>query len=210
MTAAAFATAWFVHLLAAASPGPSILMAARTGVTEGFRTAVWLCLGLAVGAIVLALAALFGLALLFAAAPALLWAFKIAGGAFLVWIGWKMWRNADTALPDVAGRPGAAGAKVPRSRAAAFRLGLVTQLANPKPAVFFGAVFVTTVPPGTSAGWLVLLLAAIFANEFLCTLAVARAFSMDAARRFYARAKRAIDRVFGGALALLGVRIAVG
>ncbi|OZA07371.1 MAG: transporter, partial [Rhodobacterales bacterium 17-64-5] len=38
MTLAALATVWFVHLLAAASPGPAILMAARTGVTQGFVT----------------------------------------------------------------------------------------------------------------------------------------------------------------------------
>ncbi len=205
MTAAAFATAWFIHLLAAASPGPSILMAARTGVTHGFRSGVWLCLGLAAGAAIWALAALFGLSLLFHALPTLLWAFKLAGGLFLIWLAVKMWRQADTPLPQVS------GAAAPGLRpGASFRLGLLTQMANPKPAVFFGAVFVTTVPPGTALPWLGLLLAAIFANEFLCTLAVARAFSLAGARRLHARAKGWIDRVFGGMLAALGARIAIG
>lgn len=202
MTLTAFATAWFIHLLAAASPGPAILMAARTGVTQGFRTGVWLSVGIGVGALVWAVAALFGLALLFQIAPALLWGFKIAGGLFLCWIAFQMWRHARE--PLVMAEDGA----LPQSAFSAFRLGLMTQLANPKPAVFFGAVFVSTVPPGTSLPWIALLLLAVFLNELACTIAVARAFSFEAPRRAYQRFKRHVDRSFGGLLALLGIKIA--
>jgi threonine/homoserine/homoserine lactone efflux protein len=202
MTLAAFATAWFIHLLAAASPGPAILMAARTGVTQGFRTGVWLSVGIGLGALVWAVAALFGLAVLFQIAPALLWSFKIAGGLFLCWIAFQMWRHAAEPLEMTE-----AGA-LPQSGWSALRLGLVTQLSNPKPAVFFGAVFVSTVPPGTSLPWIGLLLLAVFANELICTIAVARAFSFAAPRRAYARLKTTIDRSFGAILAALGVKIA--
>jgi threonine/homoserine/homoserine lactone efflux protein len=202
MTLAAFATAWFIHLLAAASPGPAILMAARTGVTQGFRTGVWLSVGIGLGALVWAVAALFGLAVLFQIAPALLWGFKLAGGLFLCWIALQMWRHA--AEPLVI----AAEGEVPQSSWSALRLGVLTQLANPKPAVFFGAVFVSTVPPGTSLPWIGLLLLAVFANELICTIAVARAFSFAGPRRAYARLKTTIDRSFGGILAVLGIKIA--
>jgi threonine/homoserine/homoserine lactone efflux protein len=202
MTLAAFATAWFIHLLAAASPGPAILMAARTGVTHGFRSGVWLSVGIGVGALVWAVAALFGLAVLFQVAPALLWGFKIAGGLFLCWIAIGMWRHA--AEPLVMAEDGA----TPQDAWSAFRLGVMTQLANPKPAVFFGAVFVSTVPPGTSLPWIALLLGAVFLNELACTIAVARAFSFAAPRRAYARLKTTIDRSFGGILAALGIKIA--
>ena len=202
MTLSAFATAWFIHLLAAASPGPAILMAARTGVTQGFRTGVWLSVGIGVGALFWAVAALFGLAVLFRIAPALLWGFKIAGGLFLCWIAVQMWRHA--AEPLVMAEDGTN----PQSPRAAFRMGLMTQLANPKPAVFFGAVFVSTVPPGTSLPWVGLLLLAVFVNELVCTISVARAFSFAGPRRVYARMKTTIDRSFGGILALLGLKIA--
>ncbi len=202
MTLAAFVTAWFIHLLAAARPGPAILMAARTGVTQGFRTGAWLSVGIGVGAMVWAIAAHFGLAVLFRIAPALLWGFKIVGGLFLCWIAFQMWRHATE--PLVLQTEGA----TPRSAGSALRLGVMTQLANPKPAVFFGAVFVSTVPPGTSLPWILLLLAAVFVNELACTMAVARAFSFDAPRRAYAKAKTTIDRSFGGILALLGLKIA--
>mgnify|MGYP006213303223 CR=1 FL=1 len=51
MTLAAFTAAWFLHLIAAASPGPAVLMAARTGVSEGFRTGAWLAVGIGIGAV---------------------------------------------------------------------------------------------------------------------------------------------------------------
>ncbi len=202
MTFAAFTAAWFLHLIAAASPGPAVLMTARTGMTEGFLTGVWVAVGVALGAVVWAIAALFGLAVLFKFAPALLWGYKIAGGLFLIWIAWQMWSHATEPL-DMA-----ATGDVARSRASAFRLGLVTNLANPKPAVFFGAVFVGTVPPGTSLPWIAALLVMVFLNEVICNAAVARAFSFDAPRRIYTRLKTGIDRSFGGILALLGVKIA--
>jgi threonine/homoserine/homoserine lactone efflux protein len=153
--------------------------------------------------VVWALAALFGLALLFQVAPAALWAFKLAGAAFLLWLAFGMWRHAGEPLATAA--PGAA----PRSAGSALRMGLLTQLANPKPAVFFGAVFLGTVPPGTGAGWHVLLLAAVFVNELVCNLAVARAFSFVRIRTGYARLKSRIDRGFGAVLALLGLRTAL-
>ncbi len=203
MTLAAFLAAWAMHLAAAASPGPAVLMTARTGAAEGFRTAAWLSLGLGIGALVWAMAALFGLALLFEVAPAALWALKIAGAGFLIWIAVQMWRHAREPLAIPA--PGAA----PRSAFSALRLGVLTQLSNPKPAVFFGAVFVGTVPPGTSAGWLAALLAAVFLNEVACNLIVARAFALARIRAAYARAKAGVDRSFGTILGLLGLRIAL-
>jgi threonine/homoserine/homoserine lactone efflux protein len=202
MTLAAFIAAWAVHLIAAASPGPAILMAARIGVTEGFRTGGFLAIGLGLGAVFWALAALFGLAFLFQVAPALFWAFKIAGGLFLCWIALQMWRHARAPLSI------AAGGATARSPLAALRLGVLTQLANPKPAVFFGAVFVGTVPPQTPGWVLAALLFAVFLNEVFCNLLVARAFSFERARRGYARLKTVIDRSFGTVLAVLGLKIA--
>jgi threonine/homoserine/homoserine lactone efflux protein len=200
---AALATVWFVHLLAAASPGPAILMAARTGVTQGFLTGMWLSFGIAAGAMCWAMAALFGMATLFQFAPSLLWAFKIAGGLFLCWIAFQMWRHA----PEPLDLP--TEGVTPRSPWSAFRLGLLTQLSNPKPAVFFGAVFVNTIPSGTGLPWITLILVLVMLNELACTLIVARAFSLDRPRRAYQSFKLYIDRSFGGILAALGIKIAI-
>jgi threonine/homoserine/homoserine lactone efflux protein len=202
MTLAAFATAWFLHLIAAVSPGPAVLLCARLAATEGMRTGFFYAVGVAIGGCLWALAALLGLSVLFEVAPGLLWGLKIGGGLFLIWLGLKMWRHAPDPLPQTA--PGAAT----RGALSAIRLGILTQMANPKTAVFFGAVFVSTVPAHAPWSVVLVLLAMVFVNETLAITAFARAFSFEPMRRGYARAKTAIDRSFGGILGLLGLKIA--
>ena len=203
MTLTAFIAVALLHLMAAISPGPAVLMSARTGVTEGMRTGAFLAMGIGVGGVIWAAAALFGLALVFQTAPALLWTLKFLGAAYLIYMAWTMWTHADTTL-DM----GEAG-RLPRSAGSAFRLGLWTQLANPKPAVLFSAIFIGTVPPGTSPWVIVALLTVVFLNETVWNIIVARIFSFDRTKRGYISLKSLIDRAFGGLLALLGIKIAL-
>ena len=201
MSLAAFLAVALMSLFAAVSPGPAVLMAARTGVTEGMRTGAFLALGIGAGAVAWAGAALFGLGVVFQVAPALLTSLKLLGGAYLLWMAWGLWRGADRPVED-------GGARAPRSAWGAFRLGLFTQLANPKPAVMFSAIFIGTVPPGTPWPAKAALLGIVFLNETLWNIGVARIFSHRRTRAGYLRMKGGIDRAFGGMLAVLGVRIA--
>ena len=202
MTLTAFIAVALLHLMAAISPGPAVLMAARTGVTEGLRTGAFLAMGIGVGGVIWAAAALFGLALVFQAAPSLLWALKIIGGTYLIYMAWGMWRGADIPLDMTR------ASKTARSPLSAFQLGLWTQLANPKPAILFSAIFIGTVPPGTSLWLYGALLAVVFLNETIWNILVARIFSFDRTRAGYISLKSLLDRSFGGLLALLGVKIA--
>ncbi|NGQ91354.1 LysE family translocator [Rhodobacter sp. HX-7-19] len=202
MTLAAFLAFAGLVIFAAISPGPAVLMSARTGLTEGFRTGLMLAMGIGAGAVVWASAAMFGLNLLFAVAPALLWALKIGGAAYLIWMAIGLWRDASTPLMTEDSRP------LPRSALSAFRLGLFTQLANPKPAVMFSAIFLGTVPQGTPLWVYGALLALIFTAETAWNSLVARIFSLDRTRARYISLKTLIDRSFGGLLALLGIKIA--
>lgn len=201
MTLAAFLAVALLHLMAAISPGPAVLMSARIGLTEGLRAGVFVAAGIGLGGVIWAAAALFGLALVFQAAPALLWALRLGGAAYLLWMAWGLWQSAD--LPIEAAEGVAA-----RSIGAAFRLGLWTQLANPKPAVLFSAIFLGTVPQGTALWVYGALLLVVFLNETLWNSAVARIFSFHRTRTAYISMKSVIDRVLGGMLALLGVKIA--
>ena len=203
MTLTAFLAAWLLHLIAAASPGPTILMSARIGVTEGMRTGFFYSLGCGIGALIWAVTALFGLAVLFQVAPTVLWGFKLAGGLFLLWIALQMWRHAPDPLPEED------GSAAPRTPLSAMLFGVTTQMANPKPAIFFGAVFVGTIPPEASLWVVIALLLVIFLNEVTCTTAVARVFSFQRSRQTYERLKVRIDRVFGGLLGVLGIKIAL-
>jgi threonine/homoserine/homoserine lactone efflux protein len=201
VTLAAFLAVAGLLTMGAVSPGPAVLMSARTGISEGMRTGFFLATGIGAGAVFWAVLALSGLAVIFQIAPTLLWAFKIIGGLYLVWMAIGMWRHAAEPLPDRTDT-------LPRSAASAFRLGLYTQLSNPKPAVLLSAIFIGTVPPGTPLWVLVALLTYLFAIETGWNTAVARIFSLDTTRRTYTGLKPVIDRCFGGMLALLGIKIA--
>lgn len=201
MTLAAFLTFAGLVIFAAISPGPAVLMSARTGLTEGFRTGVMLALGIASGAVIWAMAAMFGLNIVFAAAPSLLWALKIGGAAYLLWMAWHLWRDAKTPLVTADTRP------TPRSPLAAYRLGLWTNLANPKAAVMFSSIFLGTLGDDAPLWELALLLAVIFVAETTWNILVARIFSYERSRARYISLKTVIDRSFGGLLALLGVKI---
>ena len=202
MTLTAFLAFAALSLFAAISPGPAVLMAARTGLTEGFKTGAMLALGIGVGAVFWASAAMFGLNILFAAAPALLTGLKIGGGAYLIWMGVKLWQGAKTPFDTQD------SLALPRSPLSAFRLGLFTQLSNPKPAVMFSAIFLGTVPPSTPIWVYLALLAVVMANETVWNILVVRIFSTSATRAGYISLKTIIDRSFGGLLALLGVKVA--
>lgn len=201
MSLLAFLTFSGLMLLGAVSPGPAVLLSARTGLTEGFRTGLALAAGIGTGACFWACMALFGLGVVFAAAPVLFSALKVLGGGFLLWIGWQLWRGANLPLAPEA-------TAVPRSLPSAFRLGLATQLANPKPAILMSAVFLGTVPPDTPGWQIGALLCVIFCCETSWNTFVVRIFSLDRTRDGYIRMKPALDRTFGGLLALLGVKLA--
>ncbi|MEM8580603.1 MAG: LysE family transporter [Pseudomonadota bacterium] len=201
MTLAAFASIALIHLMAAISPGPSFVVITRVAAADGLRNALVMALAFGLGATIWAGAAMLGLAALFKIAPVLLAAMKFAGAAFLVFVAIMMWRHASDPLPDLE-----AGGR--KTAWAAFKLGLLTQLSNPKVPVFFGAVFVGILPPGISLTETALILTLVLLVEAGWYVIVARVFSLPQARRAYLRLKTTLDRVFGGLIALFGVKIA--
>ncbi|MEM8980667.1 MAG: LysE family transporter [Pseudomonadota bacterium] len=203
MSWAVFASVVVIHLAAAISPGPSFVLSVRTAAAEGFRVAAGLALGFGIGSMIWAVAALVGLALLFEIVPQLFVVLKIAGGAFLIYLGIQMWRHAAAPMPQIE------ATAAPRSLLGAVWLGTSTFLANPKPAVFFGSIFVSVVPPDTSTAWLVPLVLIVGFNEWMWYMIVGRAFSLPKARAAYVKLKRWIDRGFGTLIGGFGLNIAL-
>ncbi|MDR0809391.1 MAG: LysE family translocator [Gemmobacter sp.] len=202
MTLGALLAIYFMHLAAAISPGPAILMAARTGLREGFARAAWLAIGIGLGACFWAAAALFGLSVLFRLAPSALTALKLAGAAWLIWLAVRMWRHA----PEPIGEGAAVSA---RTGPGLLRLGVTTQLANPKPAIYFGTIFLTFIPPQAPLWSYAVILCMVFVNDTGCAALVSRIFSLERTRRAYLGFKVVFERVFGGLLALLGLKLAL-
>ena len=184
--------------LGAMSPGPSFVMVARTAVAVSRAGGLAAALGMGVGGLVFAALALLGLHVLLTAVPGFYIAFKVAGGVYLIYLGWLIWRGARQPL-DMDGAPVRAG----RS----FWLALLTQLSNPKTALVYASVFVSLLPREVPAVAAALLLAIIFTIEAGWYAIVAFALSARSPRAAYLRSKTWIDRAAGTVMAALGLKL---
>ncbi|MCA3555038.1 LysE family translocator [Aestuariivirga sp.] len=187
-----------IQLLAVISPGPSFLITARTAVAQSRLDGIKVALGLGAGTVIWSSAALFGLNAVFHAAPVLFMGMKVAGAAFLLYIAYKIFRHAAQPL-NMGGGAGAAGNP--------FLKGFLTQITNPKVAVFFGSI-ILAVLPAEIPPWMTVALVAIFTfNEVCWYTVVALFFGSTPVRAFYLGAKVWIDRVTGLFLGALGLRV---
>nr|WP_318272581.1 LysE family translocator [Paracoccus saliphilus] len=189
----------FVATLAVAilSPGPGVIAVSQGAFALGRRRALTYGWGLALGASVWCLFALLGLTALFRVAPWTLIAMKMVGGAYLVWVGIKMWRHAADPLPD------------PGSDAPGMGLwgGMVLNLSNPKPALFYSAVLLSIFPALLSAADKVSIYAVALSVELFFYTALASLMALPWLRRRYYGAKFWIDRGAGLAIGLLGLSL---
>jgi threonine/homoserine/homoserine lactone efflux protein len=175
------------------TPGPDTALVVRNtlfgGRANGIRTAAGIVLGIAIWTF----AASAGIAALVAASRPLFAALRLLGAAYLIWLGLSTLRRGHRA--DVASRPGAG-----------FRQGLLSNLGNPKIAVFF-----TSLLPQFAAGFFALAalgalfcaLGAVWLTGYALVVARARGLVLRA------RVSRALDVVTGTVLAGFGVRLAL-
>ena len=184
------------------SPGPSFVMVARTAVSASRADGVAAALGMGVGGVLFAIAALLGLNGLLQAVPSLYVALKVAGGVYLAYLGVRIWRGAGAALSMSADGP-VAGVSWRRS----FLYGLTTQVSNPKTAIVYASVFAAFMPAAPTVGFDLAVCAAVFSIEAGWYGLVAVVLSSARPRGVYLRAKSAIDRLAGGVMVLLGLRL---
>lgn len=186
-----------VAVLVIVTPGQDTALTIRNSLLGGRRDGVLTALGVAAGQCAWAVATSVGIvALLVASEPAFL-ALRLFGAAYLIWLGAQALWSAVRRTPEPAVSS--------QSRRPAFRQGLVSNLGNPKMAVFFPSLLPQFAD--TFAGLLLLgLLFAAMTLAWLSAYAFAVAKAGDVLRR--PRIKRAIDVVAGTVLVAFGVRLA--
>ncbi|CAN5905190.1 LysE family transporter [soil metagenome] len=195
-----------VHLLAVASPGPSTVLVIQTAAVTGRRGGLLAALAMMLGALAWAAAALYGLQALFARFEWLYLAFRLGGALFLLYVAVMLWRHAGDSLPEIATSLDAE-ATGRMTGWQVFLRALLLQLGNPKIMIFFGSIFLSLLPQDPPAWLEASVLAIVALNEFAWFALLAVVFSGGPARTLYRRAKRSLDRVMGGVLALLGLRL---
>lgn len=213
MSAAAWIALLVTWTIAVASPGPDFVAVLRAGATRGRRDALLVGAGVVTGIACWIVLALTGLGLLLVAHPGLYTALRVAGAVFLVGYGLRiLWATrpgatqAHSAGPDggTDEDPAPGDGTPTRSGLAAWRLGLVTNAANPKAVVFFGALFAGLLPAGATPATRVAVLVVMLLVAAGWFAGVARLAGSGAIVRGYRRAARGVDRVLGGVFVALG------
>jgi threonine/homoserine/homoserine lactone efflux protein len=197
LIAFAIATALFAYF-----PGPALLYTAAQTLARGRRAGLMAALGIHVGCYAHVIAATLGLSAVFRYVPEAYTALKIAGAAYLVWLGFQMLRGGGTSeAPKVT----------PKSARRAFAESIVVELLNPKVAIFFIAFLPQFVDPGGSLPiWLQSLILGIIINFAFSSADLVTVFAASAVvtrLKKSGAAERAARWIGGGLLIGLGIKL---
>ena len=183
-------------LVAMFSPGPALFVAVQTNLSAGRRSGITVGAGLGLVAATWTLLALAGFAAVFELFPAAYVTARIAGAAYLLFIAYRMWRNASKPVGEL-----------PEPARRAFRQGLFINVFNPKAVLFAAAVLIAIFPGGLGAVNSVVIAVNHLLIELSFYTVLALVLNTEAVAGRYLRAKTWIDRGAAAVLGALGLRI---
>ena len=191
-----------VHLLAAAAPGPDFILVSQQTLSNGKRAGLLCSLGIALGLSVHILYSSLGLAALIANSSSALWSIKLLGGCYLIYLG-------ISGLRARAGnhQTGQLTTATESSALKTIGLGFLCNALNPKAPIYFVSLFTIVLSQDTPAQhlliyglWMMVLQLAWF--SFLTLL-----LSRPLVTSKFQRMGHWIDRVAGGAMLILGLKV---
>jgi threonine/homoserine/homoserine lactone efflux protein len=198
-----------VSIIVIVTPGPDTAITIRNTLFGGRAGGIFTALGVASGQTIWALATSVGIVAILIASEPLFLLVKYAGAAYLVWLGIQALREAFRATPPAQEARPAVRPMQRLTPRAAFRQGVISDLGNPKMAVFFASLLPQFAPTGAGAFAALLLLGIVFAVMTFLWLTL-YAFAVARAGDFLRRPniRRIIEGVTGSVLIALGIRIA--
>jgi threonine/homoserine/homoserine lactone efflux protein len=184
-------------------PGPSVLFVVGRALAHGRRTALATVCGNAAGNYVVAACVAFGIGTLVERSVAVFTAVKLAGAAYLIWLGIQALRHRK----QLAAAFG--GAAAPRS-GRAVREGFTVGITNPKALILFGAVLPQFADRAAGHVPVQMLVLALVSIAIGLASDTAWAVTASAVRSWFGRSPRRLELVGGaGGLAMIGVGITV-
>src|SRR5262249_456837 len=195
-----FATIWILHVAAMLSPGPNVLLVSQLAASDRARSAAFAALGVTFGAALWATFAVLGVNVVFIAFPLVRLALQVAGGVYLLYLAIRLWRSSGAAL---VGRASSV------SPWAAFRQGFLTNITNPKVALFFGSIFSTSFPAAPGPILQASAVAMVVLNALCWHTLLAYLFSRERVRAAYSRTRGVANHIASVAMGALGLSLLV-
>lgn len=195
-----------IHLLAIASPGPTLAVVTSYAAGGDRRSGFLVALGVCIATICWASLAAAGLGTVFVTFPASYRALQLAGAAYLIWLGIKLLRSVlQAGAADVP----SALCDLPGVGWSALRAGFLTNITNPKVVAYYASLFGVMIP-SDAPSWLFWAAAATaVVVSALWWSTVTLFFAIPAVAAGYQRMRRGADGVMGGILILLGLKLVV-
>ena len=128
--------------MAAVTPGPNFFITVHTAVDSNRRSSLLTVLGIVFGTMIWSVSGFWGISILFKTVPFLYYTVKLFGGFYLIFVGLCLIFKKNHQHMKRSIRCASAGNY--------FRLGLLTNLLNPKTAVFMTGLFAAAIPPSTT------------------------------------------------------------
>ncbi len=191
-----------IQLLGLMSPGPDFAVVVRNSLIYSRKTAVLTAIGVSLGILVHLTYILLGLGVVIAKTAWLFCAFKYLGAAYLMYIGIKglLAKKQTTDYGDAPSFQEVSAFK-------AISIGFLTNAINPKAMFFFLSLISAFVTPSEPTLIVVVYAAIIFASTLIWFLIVAMCFSDKRLSLFFKNFQYLVERVTGGFLILLGIKI---
>jgi len=186
------------------TPGPDTVYILGRTIAQGREAGIASALGISLGSIFHTCAAALGLSAILATSAIAFGAIKLLGGVYLIFLGLKMFfeRSGQLSLPSNFRR---------RTTAAAFRQGVLTNVLNPKVALFFLAFLPQFIDPGSNAkiaAFISLGLTFVTTGTMWCLVLAWFASAFSERLRANETVAQWLNRTAGALFVFLGVRLA--
>tara|TARA_R110000744_G_scaffold372_10_gene1366 strand:- start:11971 stop:12606 length:636 start_codon:yes stop_codon:yes gene_type:complete len=193
-----------IHLLAAASPGPDFILVSQQTLSNGKQAGFMVSIGIALGLSVHIVYSALGLAAVIANSSTALWAIKIIGGCYLIYLGLQGLRaKAVNEVNNVIEQK-----KIKKhSNLTAIAKGFLCNALNPKAPIYFVALFTVVLSPNLPTLHLVIYGVWMMILQLLWFSTVVALLSRPSVNAKFQRLGHWIDRVLGGAMILIGLKV---
>jgi RhtB (resistance to homoserine/threonine) family protein len=194
-----------IHFLAAAAPGPDFVLVSQQTLTHGKKTGLFCSIGITLGLSIHLIYSALGLAAIIANSSSALWAIKIIGGCYLMYLGYKSLtsKKANTTENTDTDKPIAKNNSPLKSIGAGF----LCNALNPKAPIYFVSLFTLVLSPDLPLSHLLIYGMWIMVIQFIWFSSVVFLLSRPAVNKKFQAMGHWVDRVTGVAMIALGLKV---
>ncbi|MEH6577027.1 MAG: LysE family translocator [Amphritea sp.] len=191
-----------IHFIATVSPGPEFMLISKEALTRG-RKAGFICVaGTLSGLSIHILYSAFGLAAVISNSPKALLLIQLVGGGYLIYLGVTamMAKPSQTSSDTLTKRGDVSGLQI-------FRAGFICDLLNPKAPIYYVSLFTFILSPTMPAADIFIYGAWIMVIHLAWFSLVVLLLSTPAINRKFRSMSHWVDRILGGAMVTIGIKV---